>query len=1161
MLHTEEMEILLPEKINESEEVPLLLGVGPSLTMAVPIILMAVLSKRIYGNGSNFMIMSLITGVSTCIFGLIWGISNRVYKRKSIRLKKEKCFKEYIDYLEDTRRLLTGYVKDNREHMLLSYPSAFEVICEGKGDKRFPLREDYLYLRLGLGSCPFQVKLKAADGRKEIVPSREVLLRDELIGEFKELPDVPSLVDLSVTKALAVVGDKESERTYLYMLGLILTLAAFLDPGNVRFCIIYNEEDQNMRALGECVKFLPHLFDPAGHVRLLLGALADAPVVLPCALSYLEDKDKHIIFFILDSSLLKGEVLGEKLCKENVLEAVNIISLWGDISDIPVTHSSVIVLPEEGSSIGTRFENGNKRDPVGVIKTDGFGIPPKDVYRLTDKYIRDSFREYYRAMVDDGAIPERVSFASLYDVLDIKDINVAKNWGRNRTEERIRVPIGMSEKNEKLYLDINERFHGPHGLIAGTTGSGKSELIETYILSLCTSFSPREINFFIIDYKGGGTGNYIRDLPHCAGSISNLSGKSIERALKAIVAEVYSRQKILSEYGVNHIDGYMKLIRKGKGGEFFPHLLIIIDEFAELKKEEPDFMKQIISLAAVGRSLGIHLILSTQKPAGVVDDKIWSNSRFRLCLKVQDRQDSMDMLHKPDASMLTRPGQCYLEIGNDEYFKCFQTAYCGEAYNPYEGAVNDVLLVTRSGERIKSDNDVINNSEITVLRKMIERINDEADVLGIGHAKTLWIDELPTVIEDAPEATDFSIGIPIGIFDDPAGRRQGKIYYEPLRHGHLLIAGAPGSGKSNLIHLFISKIKEDDYIFIDSARLGTLNIPVLFYHLKKLFKKRDKKLFIFIDNFALFFKGLNEKEAETFARYLSEGPSQNIFFVISVGLLSEIPGKLFLKMKTSLSFEMNDRFQYGEIMRKYHLDTFPSSGIPGRCLYKVNDDILECQIFKASENELKDQKLSLEEIPFIPLKADALKMFKDYVSSEYFEENVIPLGFSLTSGYIRGITVRERGVFLIEGSEENGVRGMIKAIREYLEKYNPSLSKKVMVFDDIDAFNGFNEACEASNNEDCRGEAGFSILVLDPNEDRIKTLKAEQGFSKMTIEGLNMAGMTLKERMLDFGDLTYSEQNAALPYGYGYMRSLRNSRTLKLKLAFLTERETEDDYD
>ena len=169
-------------------------------------------------------------------------------------------------------------------------------------------------------------------------------------------------------------------------------------------------------------------------------------------------------------------------------------------------------------------------------------------------------------------------------------------------------------------------------------------------------------------------------LPHMVGSISNLSGSQVRRAMVSIKSENHRRQRVFAENNVNNINSYTKLYKNGEAVIPVPHLFVIIDEFAELKREEPEFMKEIISVAQVGRSLGVHLILATQKPSGTVDENIWSNAKFHLCLRVQDRQDSNDMLHKPDAAYITQTGRGYLQVGNDEVYELFQSGYSGVPY-------------------------------------------------------------------------------------------------------------------------------------------------------------------------------------------------------------------------------------------------------------------------------------------------------------------------------------------------------------------------------------------------------------------------------------------------------------------------------------------------
>ena len=238
----------------------------------------------------------------------------------------------------------------------------------------------------------------------------------------------------------------------------------------------------------------------------------------------------------------------------------------------------------------------------------------------------------------------------------------------------------MATDGTLFTLDLHQKAQGPHGLVAGMTGSGKSEFIITYILSLAVNYHPDEVAFLLIDYKGGGLAGAFEDkergirLPHLLGTITNLDGAMITRSLLAIESEMKRRQRIFNEVksktGESSIDiySYQSLYRNKVLEEPMPHLFIIADEFAEMKQQEPEFMDKLISIARIGRSLGVHLILATQKPSGVVNEQIRSNTKFRVCLKVQDKADSMDMLKRPEAAALKDTGRFYLQVGYDEYY-------------------------------------------------------------------------------------------------------------------------------------------------------------------------------------------------------------------------------------------------------------------------------------------------------------------------------------------------------------------------------------------------------------------------------------------------------------------------------------------------------------
>ena len=347
--------------------------------------------------------------------------------------------------------------------------------------------------------------------------------------------------------------------------------------------------------------------------------------------------------------------------------------------------------------------------------------------------------------------------------------------------------------------------------MAGTTGSGKSEIIQSYILSLAVNFHPYEVGFLLIDYKGGGMAGLFKDLPHLLGTITNLDGSESKRAMASIKSELTRRQKIFSEYGVNHINGYNKLFKNGEADIPIPHLFLISDEFAELKKEQPDFMAELISTARIGRSLGVHLILATQKPSGVVDDQIWSNSKFKLALKVQDEGDSREILKTPDAAFITQPGRAYLQVGNNEIYELFQSAWSGatvEKEGKADSADNRVFLVNElgQGELLNEDLDIgeeSNEKKQTELEAIVAYVDKVFENQHCPRVPKPWLPSLPEkmvspVQEIAPQE-GLQLTFPLGMVDIPEQQSQEEFMLDLEKEGNMGFFAAGGYGKSTVL--------------------------------------------------------------------------------------------------------------------------------------------------------------------------------------------------------------------------------------------------------------------------------------------------------------------------------------------------------------------------
>ncbi|MDE5757985.1 MAG: AAA family ATPase, partial [Allobaculum sp.] len=356
------------------------------------------------------------------------------------------------------------------------------------------------------------------------------------------------------------------------------------------------------------------------------------------------------------------------------------------------------------------------------------------------------------------------------------------------------------------------------GLVAGTTGSGKSEFLQALILSLASHYSPNEIGFVLIDFKGGDmarpfTAKKERSaLPHLSATISNLSGNILQRALISLQAEINKREDLFNqtakEIGIDKIDinSYHRYFKEGRIKEPLPHLVIVIDEFAQLKTKNEEFLDQLKDIAQVGRSLGIHLILATQKPDGIVDPQILSNSRFRICLKVAQRDDSMAVINRPDAARIKTPGRFYLQVGFDELFEQIQAGYTGSLYRPTPQFISEEELTLQVIDDTATPiyqaklNLTTETSEVTEMERIVNAMSTLGDRLNLK-VKPLWMDLLKERIDLAqvPVNQKGLATASIGLVDLINTQEQRPWQHDFIKDGSLILYGQPRSGKTTAI--------------------------------------------------------------------------------------------------------------------------------------------------------------------------------------------------------------------------------------------------------------------------------------------------------------------------------------------------------------------------
>lgn len=705
-----EIEIEEPPQQEQEKPQPLLLTIGPSFTMTLPMIAGCVLMMSPSGGSSSLSMYSgLVMSVSSAFLGVFWAVANLRQQKKQEAEKKKVRFERYSEYLlKKTDEIKERYENASRSLFDL-YPKASDCLAYDEGQgllwNRNPTHRDYLKHRLGMGNVPFQVLIQAPKEKFSLYED-ELADKPRFIKEnYEVLYDVPVVLDLAAHPLIGIVGGPGKAGAIEAAKLITAQVAANNCYTDVKLGFFYDGEASNEEKEWEFARWLPHVWSEDKKTRYCAANAEQASDVFyeltKVFRTRLEEEKElsvdgeqlpkpYYLLFISDMRLLEGELIARYLLDKDAAAGVTAFILAERYEGLPNACSFIIENTARFQGMYDVSEGEEHGQRIQFDQLDGFYL---------ERFARHLATLKVQEMEKGGEIPNALTFFEMLGVSSPKEIPVRELWAKNRTYDNIKGMIGAKAGGVPCYLDVHEKYHGPHGLVAGTTGSGKSETLQTYMLALAVNYSPDDIGFFIIDYKGGGMANLFDGLPHMVGSISNLSGNQVRRAMISIKSENRRRQRVFTEHGVNNINLYTKLYKNGEATLPVPHLFIIIDEFAELKREEPDFMRELISVAQVGRSLGVHMILATQKPSGTVDDNIWSNSKFRLCLRVQDRQDSADMLHKPDAAYITQAGRCYLQVGNDEVYELFQSGYSGAAYeeNVNMGSTELAKLLSLNG--------------------------------------------------------------------------------------------------------------------------------------------------------------------------------------------------------------------------------------------------------------------------------------------------------------------------------------------------------------------------------------------------------------------------------------------------------------------------------
>ncbi|WP_316773758.1 FtsK/SpoIIIE domain-containing protein [Streptomyces sasae] len=407
---------------------------------------------------------------------------------------------------------------------------------------------------------------------------------------------------------------------------------------------------------------------------------------------------------------------------------------------------------------------------------------------------------------EDSALP---GSSRLLDVLQLEPPTrdaIAARW-RMGGQSTMAV-IGESYDGP---FGIDLRRDGPHGLIAGTTGSGKSELLQTIVAALAVANTPENMTFVLVDYKGGSAFKDCVKLPHTVGMVTDLDAHLVERALESLGAELKRREHILAAADAKDIEDYQDLVRRDPSHAPVPRLLIVIDEFASMVRDLPDFVTGLVNIAQRGRSLGIHLLLATQRPSGVVSPEIRANTNLRIALRVTDAGESTDVIDAPDAGHIAKstPGRAYVRLGHASLIP-FQSGRVGgrrpgaadpATLAPWAGALSWQDLGRAALRKPKSE--AREDDEITDLKVLVDAVREANTALGVPAQHSPWLPALDDtlLLDDVPavQAQGSLPAAPYGVEDLPAEQARRAVAVDFATFGHLIIAGAPRTGRSQVL--------------------------------------------------------------------------------------------------------------------------------------------------------------------------------------------------------------------------------------------------------------------------------------------------------------------------------------------------------------------------
>jgi len=744
--------------------------------------------------------------------------------RRSGRREFKTDSETYVVDLASLEEDLAATANERRVWLETRYPTSSTLIARARTHdrsiwRRRPRDEDFISVRIGTGALPAVTPIQLPPAGDEDLLGLAATLAEQFATE-RELPIHVSLYEHPV---VGIVQEDEAVGDLLR--SVVAQLVTDQSPRELALAVLAPQhgEDWNF------AKWLPHVQSLGTEVRLIADGEDQARALFGSLTGVvdrrLEAADEsigsgqgrfspHIVVMIHPPAKLSRREVTEFL-ERAPRAGVSMIWVAADRGSLPGECTAVIDIASTSPHV-TFTDTGVVRKP--------------DSLELVDRSTIEAVSRALAPLDDvsagsDSLVPTRIDLLDLLGLPDINSADIQTSWNTHR--KGLGAVIGADGNGP---VEVEWRRDGPHALVAGTTGAGKSELLQSLVASMAIMHPPSSLTFVLIDYKGGAAFKDCEPLPHTVGMVTDLDDHLAGRALISLGAELHHRERLLADAGAKDI---IEMVEKSPRTAP-PNLLIIIDEFAALKSEVPEFVDGIVDIAQRGRSLGVHLLLATQQPSGVIDPKIQGNTNLRIALRVADSADSVDVIGRSDAHQISKslPGRGYVRTGPTDISE-FQSAYVGgsDISDEDPGAVTFYFGMKDRAKLAESLDG--RSSGTSDLQRIVAAATEAASLESIDAPRLPWVDALShEILYSSLVDSDvgMSFGTVFGLADHPDEQTQRPHTIDFDQYANVLVLGSSGAGKTTFLRTVAMDLilrNSADHLWIYALDFGSRGLSAL----------------------------------------------------------------------------------------------------------------------------------------------------------------------------------------------------------------------------------------------------------------------------------------------------------------------------------------------